>query len=107
MKPTKTPHTEVNFELEGGTPENDLPATVYDADRGGPCFGSTWVPTDDERTQIALGANIELIVWGTRHPPVAIRLADYKVEGYRPPYNIQFPTPKEDNQDGMDDPATT
>ena len=104
MKPTATPHTDTVFKLPGGTDENDLPVTVYDEDLGGPCLGSTWVPTDEEREAIALGANVELIVFGQGHPPVAMRLADYKVPDYEPPYTVQQPTHEEDDN-GVDDPG--
>lgn len=95
MKPVKTPATETTFILPGGNEDNDLPVHHYDEQAGGPSLGSTWVPTDEERTQIALGANIELIVWGEGHPPVSIRVADYKVPDYRPPYRIHYPRPQE------------
>lgn len=93
MKPIKTPFTEMKFILPGGTEENDLPVHRYDKEAGGPCFGSTWWPSDEERTQIAMGAPIELLVWSEGHPPVAIRVGDHRQPGYRAPYNIQFPGP--------------
>jgi hypothetical protein len=43
------------------------------------CIGSTWVPTDEEREAIAAGANIELLVVGTGHPPVQLRLSEYQL----------------------------
>jgi hypothetical protein len=78
VKPIATPLTDLTFKLDGGTEENDLPVTTYDKDLGGPCFGSTWAPSYEERLAIADGANIELIVWGDGHPPVAIRMADHR-----------------------------
>jgi hypothetical protein len=37
---------------------------------------SVWEPTAGEREAIAPGANIELIVWGTGTPPVAMTTTD-------------------------------
>ncbi len=37
---------------------------------------SCWVPTDEERSSIANGANIALTVWGEGHPPVAVYVPD-------------------------------
>jgi hypothetical protein len=71
------------FKLPGGTEDNNLWVTTYSEDQGGPCIGSTWQPTPQERCEIASGANIELIVFGTGHPPVAMRLSTYPL-GKRP-----------------------
>lgn len=77
MKPRRTVLSDTVFRLPGGNEDNDLWVTTYGEDQGGPCIGSTWELTDDERAAIAAGANIELIVWGTGHPPVAVRTCDY------------------------------
>lgn len=80
VKPRRTQASDKVFRLPGGTEDNDLWVTTYDeddVDQGGPAIGSTWEPTDDERQAIADGANVELIVWGTGHPPVALRLSPY------------------------------
>lgn len=104
MKPIRTPTSDVSYKLPGGDESNDLPVQRYEQDElGGTVLGSTWVPTDEERTRIALGANVELLVWGEGHPPVSIRVADYKVPDYRPPYTIQYPFDCERNQGGSDD----
>lgn len=80
MKPRRTHHSDKVFRLPGGTEDNDLWATVYPADaNSGPALGSVWVPTDEERQAIADGENIELIVWGTGHPPVAMRTTDVEI----------------------------
>jgi hypothetical protein len=63
--------------LPGGNEDNDLWFTEYRPEEGGVAMGSTWVPTDEERKAIAAGANIELVVWGVSHPPVAVRLSTY------------------------------
>lgn len=65
------------FRLDGGNEDNDLWVTRYDESEGGPCFGSTWELTADDRAAIADGANVELIVWGVEHPPVALRLSTH------------------------------
>lgn len=64
------------FRLAGGTEDNDLWVERKTDDGGNPVISSTWVPTDDERRQIANGANIELVVWGQGHPPVMVRTTD-------------------------------
>jgi hypothetical protein len=83
MKPRRTVVSTRVFRLEGGNEDNDLWVTDYGPDEGGPCLGSTWVPTDAERAAIADGANLEMVVWGTGHPPVALRLSTYAL-GKRP-----------------------
>jgi hypothetical protein len=37
------------------------------------------VPTEAEREAIAAGHNVELIVWGEAHPPVAMRVVSYPI----------------------------
>lgn len=77
MKPRRTVTSTKVFTLPGGNEDNDLWVTEYEDDRAGEIIGSTWVPTDAERTQIAAGANIELLIWGTGMPPVALRTSTY------------------------------
>lgn len=77
MRPRRTATSTKVFHLEGGTEDNDLWVTEYAPENGGPCLGSTWVPTDEERQAIAEGVNIELLVFGTGTPPVAVRLSEY------------------------------
>lgn len=81
MKPVKTPGTNINLTLPGGTAQNDLPATramLYneqagerpqDAQLG---YVTTWQPTDAEARRLEAGACVELTVWGKGHPPVAV-----------------------------------
>lgn len=59
------------YRLEGGNEDNDL---WVERDRvdGQPLIVSVWDLTDDERAAIAAGGTIELTVWGTGHPPVAL-----------------------------------
>jgi hypothetical protein len=84
VKPRRTHSSDQVFRLAGGTEDNDLWVTLYPADEdSGPAIGSTWEPTDEERAAIAAGANIELVIWGTAQPPVALRLSPY--ERGRPP----------------------
>jgi hypothetical protein len=80
VKPRRTALSDRVFRLPGGTEDNDLWVTTYGPHDGSaeePCIGSTWVPSDIERQAIADGANIELVVWGTGHPPVTMRLSTY------------------------------
>jgi hypothetical protein len=77
MKPRRTWWSNFTFILKGGTEDNDLWATLDESEEGSPIMRSTWVPTDEERRRIANGENIELIVWGTVHPPVLLDVVDY------------------------------
>lgn len=67
------------WRLEGGTEDNDLWALnheVNDQVMGVmPAVTSVFVPTDEQRQQIADGANIALTVIGGQ-PPVMMRLTD-------------------------------
>lgn len=84
MRPRRTVVSNKVFRLAGGTEDNDLWTHVYTAEDGGPAIGSTWQLTDEERAAIADGANVELLVFGTEHPPVTMRLSDYQL-GKPPP----------------------
>lgn len=74
------------WELIGGTEDNWLWAmnhAVDDAVLGpAPAVTSVFVPTDEQRFQIAEGANIALTVIGAQ-PPVMLRLTDEPL-GKRP-----------------------
>jgi hypothetical protein len=77
MQTVPTEHSNRVFELPGGTDENDL--WVFETvteEENAPVICSTWVPSDEERAAIARGDNVELIVWGTSHPPVAVRTTE-------------------------------
>lgn len=80
MRPRRTVTSDQVYRLPGGTEDNDLWVTNYPADEvSGPAIGSTWELTPEERAAIAAGANIELVVWGTGHPPVVLRLSEYQL----------------------------
>ena len=74
MRPRRTLTSTHVFELAGGNEDNSLWLTAVE---GGPGEGtqlvSVWELTAAEREAIAAGANIELRVWGTGHPPVLLR----------------------------------
>ncbi len=80
MIPVLAPGT--NYVLKGEG-YSDLPAqrchaVVTDwrtAEEGGvlPAVRTVWRPSDDERRRIAEGADIEMIVLGTAHPPVLLK----------------------------------
>jgi hypothetical protein len=74
VKPGRTVLSDRVFRLPGGTEDNDLWVTTYGPDMGGPALGSVWVPTDEERKEIADGANVELITHGEGTPPVSMRV---------------------------------
>lgn len=44
-------------------------------------MASVWVPTLEEREAIAAGANIRLLLWARRPPPVTLDLTVEKIEG--------------------------
>lgn len=44
-------------------------------------LASVWVPTLEERDAIAAGANIRLLMWARRTPPVAMDVTTEKIIG--------------------------
>lgn len=74
MKPVTTEFTNQVFKLSGGTDENDLPIQRMIEPDGSITLTSSWELTDDERQQIADGAKINLVIWGSAHPPVALEV---------------------------------
>lgn len=76
MKPIRTADTNTVFKLQGGTEENDLPLSRIRHEDNTVTLCSTWELTEEERAAIAGGANIELYVWGERHPPVSLAVSD-------------------------------
>jgi hypothetical protein len=83
MKPIRTAKTNTVFKLIGGTEDNDL-CVFMGTEDGDPIVQSVWEPTDEERSALAAGANIELTVWGTGTPPVALRTTDVQPREPRP-----------------------
>lgn len=77
MKPRRTYISNMVISLPGGNEDNDLWAYASKDCEGTPIIRSTWVPTDEERQRILEGENIELFVWGTGMPPVALGLCRY------------------------------
>lgn len=75
MKPRRTPRSNQVFTLPGGTEDNDLWVERTTSEQG-PCIRSVWELTARERADIADGANVYLIVWGTGTPPVALGVTD-------------------------------
>jgi hypothetical protein len=74
VRPRRTHESNGVFRLDGGTEDNDLWVTHGTAEDGVPVVCSVWEPTEDERRQLAEGANLELVVWGGGTPPVALGL---------------------------------
>jgi len=57
-----------------------IPLGIRDFDMDGyPAMESVWVPTPEERLLILNGANISLVIVGSRHPPVSVGLSTVKV----------------------------
>lgn len=71
MRPRRTHSSNKVFRLGAGNEDNDLWVQLGEID-GEVVIASTWEPSEDERREIAEGANVQLIVWGAGHPPVAI-----------------------------------
>lgn len=71
MRPRRTPTSNKVFRLPGGNEDNDL---WCDQDLDGPTITSTWELDDAEREQIAAGGTLDLTIWGTGHPPVALAI---------------------------------
>lgn len=85
MKPVKTPDSNVNLTLPGGTADNDLPAQrilLYDGDAGETVedaragFESIWLPDENEARRLEAGAAVRLRIWGNGHPPVSLTVTD-------------------------------
>lgn len=76
MNPRRTHWSTKVFSLSGGNEDNDLWTHPVEDTRGMPVIGSVWVPSEEERRKIAAGENVELLVWGAGHPPVALRVTD-------------------------------
>ena len=72
MKPRRTPSSDKVFRLVGGNEDNDLWVEMTQDVLGAPIILSVWELSDAERTAIATGATIELMVWGRGTPPVAL-----------------------------------
>lgn len=73
MRPRRTESSHRPISLPGGTEDNDLWVRDYQDGGGASVMASIWEPSGAERAQLATGANLELLVWALRHPPVAIR----------------------------------
>lgn len=73
MKPRRTHESNKVFVLPGGNEDNDLWVTLAADEDENTVICSTWEPTNEERAAIADGANIELVIWGSGQPPVAMR----------------------------------
>lgn len=78
MKPRRTHFSTTVFALPGGNEDNDLWVQVdQHAVDGSTLLRSTWEFDEEERRAIAAGANVELIVWGSGHPPVSMGVVSY------------------------------
>lgn len=75
MRPRRTPTSNKVFRLPGGTEDNDLWVHAHHDD-GNVVIDSVWEPTEEEREQIAEGANIELRVWTAITPPVSLAITN-------------------------------
>lgn len=77
MKPRRTHYSNTVFSLMGGNEDNDLWLYRDTEDPNETLLRSCWVFSDEERQAIADGWNIELVIWGDQHPPVALGVVNY------------------------------
>lgn len=75
MRHIKTNNTDKVFKLEGGTEENDLHVETGVSEYG-PKLTSTWLPDEEDLAMLNAGGGVELVVWGTGHPPVSLAVAE-------------------------------
>jgi hypothetical protein len=99
VRPRRTYESVRAIGLEGGNEDNDLWVSLKRDDNDYPIISSVWEPTDEERQQIAEGANIELLVWAIQTPPVAIDVTHVPL-GKLPP-DEEWPIPDEDPPDPL------
>lgn len=74
MRSRRTWFSNCVFRLPGGTEDNDLFVNQGHDGDGVPIIRSVWVPTEEERLALAAGAAVELVLWGTVQPPVAMNV---------------------------------
>lgn len=76
MRPVKTPESNQNYELPGGTKDNDLPVerivTPVKDNLSVVVVRSTWELDTDDLMLLARSHRIELSIWGEPIPPVAM-----------------------------------
>lgn len=79
MKPRRTIASTGVLRLAGGNEDNDLWYESHEDVSLGHFFETVWEPTDEERQAIAGGANVQLLVWGSGHPPVAMAVTGVRL----------------------------
>jgi hypothetical protein len=80
MLPIRTKNTTRVYKLPGGDESNDLPIEDKEGEHGETVLCSVWNLSDAERKTIADGGFVELMIWGSGHPPVALAaIADDEV----------------------------
>lgn len=72
MKPRRTPSSTQVFRLPGGNEDSDVWVEQTTDAEEQPVIVSVWDLDDAEREGIANGGTIELMVWGSGHPPVSV-----------------------------------
>lgn len=81
MRPRRSVKSDRPLILPGGTEDNDLWIEIKGDGNDNPVLASVWQPSAEERERIANGENIELQVWGAKHPPVNVVLTDIELKG--------------------------
>lgn len=86
LKPRRTHRSTKVWRLPGGTEDNDLWVEERVAEGDVPVQASTFVPTEKQRSRIAAGENIEVLIWGSGQPPIAVVLSDIPIG--KPPERV-------------------
>ena len=81
-RPRRTHDSNEVLRLSGTSEDHDLWVTIYSRGDGRlsdedpmaqvPCITSVWELTDEERMAVALGANIDVTVYGDLHPALSV-----------------------------------
>lgn len=77
MRPRRTIASNKVYSLAGGNEDNDLWVVEDEVEQ---TITSTWEFDDEERAMIAAGGTLDLVVWGTGTPPVALEVSPLTIE---------------------------
>jgi hypothetical protein len=72
LQPRRTHYSDGVLGLPGGNEDNDLWYQHQEHESGDHIFLSVWEPDEEQRRAIAEGANVQLLIWGSGHPPVSV-----------------------------------
>jgi hypothetical protein len=72
MESRKTNSCNFIWKLPGGDERNNLHGYHGADDRGNKVCVGVFIPTPEERAQIAAGGNIGVVIWGETVPPMGV-----------------------------------